>query len=121
MLVSILKAKLHRATVTGTAVDYSGSLAIGSELLARSGILPFERILVANLTTGARLETYAIEGEEGTIVLQGGAAHHGSVGDRLMIAAFVLLDPAEAAAFRPKVLILDEANRVVEEIGPARP
>ncbi|MBN1417623.1 MAG: aspartate 1-decarboxylase [Planctomycetes bacterium] len=121
MLISVLKAKLHKATVTGAVLDYSGSLAIGAGLLARSGILPFEKILVVNLSTGARFETYAIEGPDGAIVLQGGAAYQGKVGDRLMIATFALLDPADAVGFHPKILILDEANRVAEEIGPARP
>lgn len=117
MRFTLLKSKLHKATVTAAELHYEGSLGIDRALMDRAGILPFERLLVANFTTGARFETYAIERERGsgTIELNGGAARLAAVGDRLMIAAFAEVEAHEVASHRPKVILLDEQNRVVRE------
>ncbi len=114
MLLEICKGKLHRARLTHCDVDYEGSLEIDTALLDEAGILPYERILVVNATNGERLETYAIPGPAGSKVfrLNGAAARKGSVGDIVTIMAFALMEPAEAKAFKPLVVVLDEKNRI---------
>lgn len=116
MFLHLLRAKLHRATVTGASLNYEGSLTIAADLLAESGLRPFERILCGNMTTGDRWETYVIEGPAGSgvIELNGAVARLGQPGDRLTIMAFAEVDAAAAAEWRPKVLVLDETNRIVE-------
>jgi aspartate 1-decarboxylase len=108
-LLSILKGKIHRASVTDCSVDYVGSVGISEELMEHSGIVPFERVHVWNVTTGARLETYAIvaERDSGVISLNGAAAHHATVGDKLIIAAFCWTDEP----LPPKLVLVDENNR----------
>jgi aspartate 1-decarboxylase len=113
MLRSFLKAKLHRATVTGAQLDYQGSLTIDRALMDAVDIAPHEKILVANMENGERFETYAIPAApgSGTIILNGATAHKGSVGDRVIVFTFCLLTEAEAARHQPRVLVLDERNR----------
>jgi len=113
VLVTMLKAKLHHATVTEAALEYEGSITIDAELLRAAGILRYEKVLVANLANGERFETYAIDGPPGTgtIVLNGATAHKGAVGHRLIIFAFCQLPAEEAAEHTPRVLLLDSANR----------
>ncbi len=108
--ICLLKAKLHRAAVTSKDLDYEGSIAIDVALLGRSGIRPFEKVLVINITTGQRFETYAIPAPAGSreISVNGGAARLCEVGDRLVIMAFIHLHPDEA--HEPTVVILDEEN-----------
>jgi len=114
MLISLLRSKLHSARVTDAHVDYQGSLGISRELMEAVGLLPYERILVSNIQNGERLETYVIlEEEPGQIVLNGAAAHKGSVGDRIIIMSFAQLTPEEAAMHKPRVAVLDEANRII--------
>lgn len=115
MLLSILKSKLHMARVTDAQPDYNGSLTIDRALMDAVGILPFEKILVANVENGSRFETYAIAGEpgSGTICLNGATAHKGSAGDRVIIFTFALLTPEEAESHKPRVARLDERNRIV--------
>ena len=113
MYVSMLRAKLHQARVTGADVEYEGSITIDAALLERSGILPYEKVLVVDVENGARLETYVIPGEPGggEIQLNGAAARLVSVGDRVIIMAFTLVEhPAEGWA--PRILVLDERNEV---------
>ena len=113
MRVDILRTKLLRAEVTGARLDYEGSLAIDSELLALVGMLPYERILIGNITGGQRFETYAIPAPAGTreVCLNGGAAHHGKPGDLLTIMSFAAMTPEEARAWRPRTATLAERNR----------
>lgn len=113
MLRTFLRAKLHKATVTGVELEYQGSLTISRELMDAVDIAPFEKILVANLENGERFETYAIPAPAGSghIVLNGATAHKGSVGDRVIIFTFCELTEAEVPAHQPKVLVLDEHNR----------
>ena len=115
MHLTLLKSKLHKATVTGASVNYEGSLTISSDLAERVGMMPYERILVSNMANGARFETYVIFGPRGTgvIELNGATAHLGAPGDRLTIMSFGEFTPEEAVDHRPRVALLDERNQVV--------
>ncbi len=115
MLLTLLKSKLHRATVTGASLHYEGSLTISSDLAEQVGLRLYERILVSNLANGERFETYVIYGAAGagTIELNGATAHLGKIGDRLTIMNFAQVEEAAAAAHQPRVLLLDERNRPV--------
>ena len=109
--------KIHRATVTEARVDYEGSLSICPNLLKASGILPHERVDVYNLTNGERLRTYAILGEPGQVCLNGAAALKGAPGHMVIIVAYAWLTLDEYADLRPKVVLVDAANRIVEQSG----
>lgn len=115
MDVTLLKSKLLRAEVTDRALHYEGSLAIDSALMEQVGLVPYEKILVANIANGERFETYAIEAPKGshTISLNGAAAHKGELGDLLVIMSFAQFDEAEAKAWKPKVLVLADGNKRV--------
>jgi aspartate 1-decarboxylase len=115
MELTLLKSKIHRATVRGASLDYEGSLTISSDLAELVGLLDYEKILVGNLNNGERFETYAIYGEpqRGIIELNGATAHLGKIGDRLTIMSFARLAPEEAAIHRPRILVLDEKNEIV--------
>jgi len=112
MQIEILKGKLHRAVLTGCELDYQGSLSIDRDLLDLAGILPFEKILVVNQNNGQRLMTYAIEAARGSreFCLNGAAARLGIPGDMVTIMAFALMEPAEAAAWKPRVVVLSDRN-----------
>ena len=111
----MLKSKIHKATVTGAELDYEGSMTIDSDIMSMAGIRPHEKILVANLVNGERLETYAIPGEPGAkeFCLIGAAAHKGKTGDRVIIMSFCLVDESEISSHRPRMVILDENNKPV--------
>ena len=106
MLLTILKGKLHRIRVTEADLDYEGSLTLDPDDMEAVGIVPYERILCADVENGNRFETYAICGKRGSHVccLNGAAAHKGKVGDRLIVMAFAQMTEDEARGFRPKVL-----------------
>jgi aspartate 1-decarboxylase len=110
-LRSLLRAKIHRARVTQVDRDYEGSITIDEDLLRAADIAPFERVLVANVTNGARFETYAIAGppRSGVIGVNGAAAHLAGVGDLLIVMAFALVPEGESV--RPRIVVLDAANR----------
>src|SRR3954468_9461269 len=114
MLVTLMKAKLHRATVTQADLDYEGSIAIDRELLDASGILPHEQVDVLNITTGARFTTYAIEAPRGSRVIgvNGAAARLVQKGDKVIIAPAGMLPAEESRNYAPNVVLLDEENRV---------
>lgn len=116
MHLIMLKSKLHMARVTDAQLDYHGSLTIDSRLMKEAEILPFEKILVANVENGERFETYAIPGKAGSgeICLNGAAARKGKVGDRLIIFAFALMTRKEAARAKPVILCLNAQNQVAE-------
>lgn len=115
MTVTLLRVKLHRACITDANLDYPGSLGVSTELLRASGMLPWEKVLVANLDNGSRLETYIIEVKEpGQIVLNGAAAHHGKVGDRVIVMGFAEMSVEEARTHEPSVIVLNERNEIVE-------
>ena len=115
MQVSMLRAKLHQARVTGADLDYVGSITIDAALLDQVGMLPYERVLIADIENGARFETYIIEGPTGSgvIELNGAAARLVDIGDRLIIMAFALSAYPPPKDWAPRVLVLDEKNRVV--------
>ena len=119
MLVHILKSKIHRAKVTGGNVQYEGSMTIDEDFMDKVGLVPFEKILCSNMANAARFETYAIPGMRGSkeIILNGAAALRGKPGDRLTIMSFTELDLEEAKSWRPRVIILDERNNIVNERG----
>jgi aspartate 1-decarboxylase len=114
MLVTMMKAKLHRATVTQADLEYEGSIAIDRELLDASGILPHEQVDVLNITTGARFTTYAIEAPRGsrTIGVNGAAARLVQAGDKVIVVTYCQMDAAEARNYAPQVVLLDEDNHV---------
>lgn len=110
----MMRAKIHRATVTHADVHYEGSVTIPPELLEATGIAPYEAVCVWNVTNGARFETYAIEGErESThICVNGAAARLVSPGDIVIIACFSWLHQSELANFKPRVVFVDQHNRI---------
>jgi aspartate 1-decarboxylase len=116
MLVKVLKSKLHRGRVTETRLHYPGSIEIDVALMEAAGILPYESVLVADLNNGSRLETYVVPGKcgAGEIVILGAAAKLVKVGDIVIIMAFGFCTPEEAAELKPKVVVLDENNKIVQ-------
>ena len=122
MLLTMLKCKLHRVTVTHAELDYEGSCAIDARLLEAAGLLPYEQVQVYNVTSGARFTTYAIEAarDSGVISINGAAAHHAKPGDLVIIAAYARLSAAEAQHFKPRLVYVDAANKVTR-IGNAIP
>ena len=118
MFLKLLRAKIHRATVTEAEVDYIGSITIDRDLIDRSGIMPFEEVLIADLDNAARFRTYVIEGPRGsgTICVNGAAAKLVNVGDRIIIMAFAFVSPQEAAELKPKIVLVDGKNRPVKDL-----
>jgi len=115
MTMQLLKSKIHRAAVTDANVNYEGSLTIDRELMNKVGLREYERVLCGNLANGERFETYAIAGEAGSgaIILNGATAHLGKVGDRLTVMTFATVDDAEAADWKPNVIVLGENNGII--------
>ena len=119
--------KIHRATITHADLDYEGSVTIDKELMDAAGILENEEVHVWNVTRGTRLVTYALEGpvDSGVICVNGAAAHHMSPGDIAIIASFGEMSDEAAREHRPKVVLVDRKNRIVdsgpEEAGPRMP
>lgn len=115
MLIEMLKGKIHRARVTQAELNYVGSVTIDRTLMDAAGILEYEKVQIADVDNGERLETYVIAGEAGSgvICLNGAAARCVSTGDKVIIMAYVQVTPEEAQSFKPKVVFVDEANRPV--------
>ena len=111
------RAKIHKATVTKTALDYEGSIGIDKSLLKASGMLPYERVQVMNLANGKRFETYIIaeEKDSRSIILYGPAAYKGKQGDEIIIVAYSLIDDKDAISIKPKVVYVDVHNRIKEK------
>jgi aspartate 1-decarboxylase len=109
----LLHGKIHGATVTGTAVDYEGSIGIDADLLKAAGILPNESVHVWNVTNGERFETYAIVSPAGSgaVVVNGAAAHKTNVGDTVIVAAFAWLTEKELRRHKPSIILVDSKNR----------
>jgi len=112
MFLEVLKAKIHRATVTGAELHYEGSLALGPELIAEAGMVLGEKVQVVNINNGARFETYIIEGKSQEVCLNGAAARLGLPGDKVIIIAYALMTPEEVKAHRPKLVFVDDTNRI---------
>ncbi len=118
----LLAGKIHRATVTAADLEYEGSLTVPPELLQAAGISPYESIHVWNITRGTRLETYAIPGLSGSddVCANGAAAHLIRPGDRVILACFAFVPSDLVANHRPKLVFVNEANRIVQ-VGPEIP
>lgn len=114
MIQFMLKAKLHRVTVTRVELDYEGSCAIDADLLEASGIREYEQIDIYNIANGERFTTYAIRAERGSRVISvnGAAAHKASVGDKIIIAAYCGLDRAEMQSHKPRLVYVDDGNAI---------
>jgi aspartate 1-decarboxylase len=112
----VLRSKLHKAVVTEADLEYEGSLALDSNLMKAADMIPFEQVYVYNVSNGERFSTYLIKAKEGsgTVGVFGAAAHKAGLGDKLIVVTYVFLDDEETEFFRPKILILDERNRIKE-------
>ncbi len=127
MLRTMLKSKIHRATVTDANVDYVGSITIDEDLMKAADLLEYERVQVVDVDNGARLETYAIPGPPGSgvICLNGAAARLVEPGDRVIVMSYAQMSDAEARGMKPTVVFVDERNRIthigtsVTELGRA--
>jgi len=115
MMRVMMKSKIHRATVTQADLDYVGSVAIDIDLMEAADLLEGEQVTIADITNGARLETYVIPAPRGsrTITINGAAAHLVHAGDLVIIMSYCLLNDAEARTLKPKVVHVDESNNVV--------
>lgn len=114
MLRKMLKSKLHRATVTETRLHYPGSVGIDSVLMKAADILPYETVLIADVTNGNRIETYAVPEKAGSgrVVILGAAARRIKKNDIVIIFSFAYCTPAEARKLKPKIVLLDKRNKI---------
>jgi aspartate 1-decarboxylase len=114
MLVHGLKSKIHRATITDCHVEYPGSIGVDTKLLEAAGIMPYEKVLVADVDNGARLETYVVPEEAGSgkVVILGAAARLMNPGDIVILLNFALFEPEELKTYKPKVIVPDEKNQI---------
>lgn len=114
MLVTMLQAKLHRATVTHSELEYEGSCAIDGKLLDAAGIHEYQQIEIYNITNGERFTTYAIRAEDnsGIVSVNGAAAHKAAPNDLIIIAAYVQIEQRELAKFKPTLVYVDKANHI---------
>lgn len=115
MLRTMMKSKIHRATVTGACLDYEGSISIDSTLLEAADILEYEQVHIYNVSNGERFTTYVIKGEpdSGVICLNGAAARKVSVKDLIIICSYVVMEDAECKAHKARNIYVDEKNRMV--------
>lgn len=121
MLRKMCIGKIHRATVTEANLAYEGSITVDRTLLEAAGLLPFEQVQVVNCHNGARFETYTIVGEPGSgvVCLNGAAARLGQIGDTIIIIGYGQMDATEAEDHAPRVVAVDEQNRIVPAKGSA--
>lgn len=114
MLRTVLKSKIHGATVTEANLKYTGSITIDSKLLKATDILPNERVQIVNLNNGSRVETYVVEGRagSGTICMNGAAARWAHKGDIVIIISYCHVDNAEAKKIKPRIVFVDTKNRI---------
>ena len=113
MQLTLLKGKIHRATITQCDLNYEGSISVDSALMERAGILPHEQVDVLNINNGERFTTYAISAPagSGTIGVNGAAARLAQKGDLVIIVAYARMEEAEAKSFQPRVLLVDAKNK----------
>lgn len=116
MTITMLKAKIHRATVTQAELDYVGSITVDIALLEQAGILEYEKVQIVDVNNGSRFETYTIAGERGSGVmcLNGAAARMVQTGDKIILMAYAQVTPEEVKELRPTVLFVDEKNQVTK-------
>ena len=115
---TMLKSKIHRATVTDANIDYEGSITIDTKLMEAADILPYEQVHVLNISNGARFTTYAIEGEadSGEICLNGAAARLAVKGDLVIILTYTSVPEEETKDYRPKIVLVDRKNAIVTKL-----
>ena len=114
MNITLLKGKIHRATVVQAELDYVGSITIDEALMEAAGIMEYEQVQIVDVNNGSRFTTYVIAGERGSglICLNGAAARQVSVGDKVIIMCYAQMTPEEAASHAPKVVFVDDDNRI---------
>ena len=119
MLLTLLKAKLHRATVTEANLNYTGSITIDKDIIEKAGIFIHEKVQIVNNNNGARFETYVIEGKSGSgvLCLNGAAARLVQPGDKVIIMAYAQMTPEEAQTHKPVVLLLGDNNQILEKLS----
>ncbi|MCH8191297.1 MAG: aspartate 1-decarboxylase [Chloroflexi bacterium] len=110
---TMLKSKLHRATVTDANVDYEGSITLDPALMRAADILPYEQVHVLDVDNGARLETYAIEGRPGEVCINGAAARLVEKGHRVIILTYRTVESLRASEVKPRLVYLNERNEIV--------
>ena len=117
MTITMLKSKIHRATVTEARVDYVGSITIDEDLLDEAGILEYEKVQVVDVNNGSRFETYTIKGKRGSgiICLNGAAALCSSVGNKVIIMSYSDMTPEEAKANKPTVIFVGDENQIIRK------
>jgi aspartate 1-decarboxylase len=125
--ISLFRAKIHRATVTHADVDYEGSVTIAGDQMDAAGIFEYEQVHIWNVTSGTRLSTYALRGDDksGIICINGAAAHLAKPGDKVILATFADVEPEAARGWKPTVVLCDDDNAIVsgdhaELAGPKR-
>ncbi|MGQ0824815.1 MAG: aspartate 1-decarboxylase [Actinomycetota bacterium] len=112
---TLMKSKIHRATVTGANVDYVGSITLDPDLMRRADIREFEQVHVLDIDNGARLETYAMAGETGDVILNGAAARLVQPGDRVIVITYAAYSDKELTTYAPVIVHVDEKNRPIAE------
>jgi len=111
---TMMKSKVHRATITGANLEYVGSITLDRTLMELADIREFEQVAVLDIDNGARFETYAMEGGPGDVILNGAAARLVQPGDRVIIITYAVYDEAELASYAPRIVHVDEANRAID-------
>jgi aspartate 1-decarboxylase len=112
---TMMKSKIHRATVTGACLDYVGSITLDPAFMDLADIREFEQVHVLDIDNGARFETYAMVGGPGEVILNGAAARLVQPGDRVIVISYASYDEAEMAAYEPRIVHVDERNHVIPE------
>ena len=117
MQITVLKSKIHRATVTQAELDYMGSITIDMNLMDAAGIYGYEKVQVVDINNGNRFETYAITGERGTgiICINGAAARCVLPNDKVIVMAYALINPDDLKANLPKIVFVDDNNKIIEK------
>jgi len=110
---TMMKSKIHRATVTGADIDYVGSITLDPELMRLADMREFEQVHVLDIDNGARFETYAMAGRTGDVILNGAAARLVEPGHRVIVITYAEYDEAELAAYEPQIVHVDEENRAI--------
>lgn len=113
MLRTMMKGKIHRATVTDANLDYQGSVTIDEDLLEKAGLIPYEQVDIYNITNGERFTTYAIVGPRGSgvICINGAAAHKARKGDLVIIVSYAAFQENELEGFKPQVVFVNDQNK----------
>ncbi len=113
MILNVLKSKIHRAKVTGSDLNYEGSIAIDKKLIKAANLNKFERVEIYNINNGERFATYVIEGKDGEISLNGAAARLVHKGDLIIIACYAQINDSEIESFKPSIVLMNEQNEII--------